>query len=295
MTIDMTVWLTKVWGFGVPCGPLQFGMAGRRDRARHQLSNGDLVVLVGTKDKPTPESERGYLLGIMEPAKEPALSLDFDLPIIPEDYTETGDYRWPYALLNRRAWLILDRPKLEQVSSRNFSMDAVSGIVRLTDQEAERVLSLQREEVPLLTSIRIDKRLYGAEVARRRGAPPPTTTRIGVMHLRRAPAYTYAMKIHGAEKPAFKIGWAFDYTNRVRQFNPYSLPKLGGVNYEVVFAELWSTARKAFDMEQDVLNSFDGKRHPSNREVLYDISLGQLQSAWGQSLLTIRHPTRKKT
>lgn len=59
----MTVWMTKVWGFGEPVGPLQFSTEGWRARARSQLQRGDVVVLVGTKGGETQEGERGLLLG----------------------------------------------------------------------------------------------------------------------------------------------------------------------------------------------------------------------------------------
>src|SRR4051794_19572679 len=107
----MAFYLTKVWGFSVPCGPLQFSTRGWRDRAREMLSVGDLVVLVGTKEPPTIDEEQGRLLGIMEPTTNPVMSLDFPLETFPHDFTEQG-YRWPYALLNRRAWQLLDRPLL---------------------------------------------------------------------------------------------------------------------------------------------------------------------------------------
>ena len=226
---------------------------------------------------------------MMEPTKEPVLSRDFDLVTIADDFNEAGEYRWPYALLNRRAWQMLDRPSLEEISSRQFSMAAASGIVRLTDEEAERILKLRRKEVALLTSLRIEVRLKGEEVARRRGAPPPTTTRTGIMHLRRAPAYTYAMQIDGALRSTFKIGWTFDHGARARHFNLYSLPKVGGLFYHVRLTELWDTARQAFRMEQDLLSSFDAKRHTSNREVIYDVPFTDLDTAWRAAVQKLRY------
>jgi hypothetical protein len=73
--------------------------------------------------------------------------------------------------------------------------------------EAERIEHLPRAEVPLLTPVRAVARIEGEDVARRRAAPPPTTQRAGVMHVRHAPAYTYAMKIGDANATLFKIGW----------------------------------------------------------------------------------------
>jgi len=284
----MTVYLTKVWGFGIPVGPLQFSTSGWRDRARELLSDGDIVVLVGTKGPPTMEDERGRLLGLMEPTLEPVMWLDFPLQTLPHEFTETGEYRWPYGLINRRAWTLLERPLLEEVSARQFNMDAASGIVRLTGEEADAVLKLPRREAELHSPFRVIARTEAHDIARRRNAPVPTTTRSGVMHVRRLAAYTYAMQIHGASTSAFKIGWAFDYTTRVREFNHHSLPGLGGLRYVVRFIEFWATARQAFAMEQVLLRSFDGKRHPANREVVHGISYEELQSAWSACIQRLR-------
>src|SRR5205823_13599900 len=112
----------------------------------------------------------------------------------------------------------------------------------LTEQEVRRLELLPKREVPVLTPIRALARIEGEDAARRRGAPPPTTQRTGVMHYRRAPAYTYAMKIEGVPVSSFKIGWAFDYRAREREFNVSSLPLLGGLRYRTRLYHLWGTA-----------------------------------------------------
>lgn len=285
----MTVYLTKVWGFSDPCGPLQFGTEGWRDRARAELNLGDLVILVGTKGEPTDEGDRGRILGMMEPTTEVVLSMDFNLIREACDFDANDNYRWPYGLLNRRAWVFPARPLLEEISLRHFGMDAASGIVALSNDEAAKVMQLDREEVELLAPIRARARVEGEEAARRRGAPPPSTTRAGVMHIRRAPAYTYVMEIGGASDASFKIGWAFDFRARQRQFNLSALPDLGGLRYQTRLHELWDTARAAFSMEQAVLRQFDGHRHPANREVIHNVSYRALESAWTQYLQQARN------
>lgn len=276
----MTVYLTKVWGFGKPCGPLQFSMDGWRNRARAELKAGDLVILVGTKGEPTDKDDRGRVLGMMEPTTEIVLSMDFDLPPRDVNFNSEGKYRWPFGLLNRRAWKIPARPLLEEITTRPFAMDAASGIVPLTDEEAAKAMLLDRKEVELFQPVRARARIEGEDAARRRGAPPPTTTRTGVMHLRRAPAYTYAMAIEGASGVAFKIGWAFDFRVRQRQFNLYALPQLNGLRYRTSLQHLWGTARAAFQMEQAILEQFDGDRHPANREVIVGAQYEILEAAW---------------
>jgi hypothetical protein len=159
-------------------------------------------------------------------------------------------------------------------------MDAASGIVALTDEEAAKVIQLAREEAELLATIRTRARVEGEEAARRRTAPLPTTTRTGVMHIRRAPAYTYAMTIEGAKPVSIKIGWAFDFRARERKFNHFALPQIGGLRYQTRLTCLWSTARQAFFMEQAILRQFDGDRHPANREVIYGVPYSTIESAW---------------
>jgi hypothetical protein len=141
----MTVYMTKVWGFDVPCGPLQFSISGFRDSAADRLQPGDLVVLVGTKTERTQLADRGRVLGLVEPSTERVRSLDFEFNYDPNDYDEHGAYRWPFALLNRRAWQIVGPPvMLAQISQRQFQMDSALGIVPLDAEEATAVLNLPR-------------------------------------------------------------------------------------------------------------------------------------------------------
>jgi hypothetical protein len=205
----MTMYMTKTWGFSVPCGPLQFSLSGFRDRARGLLQPGDLVAIVGTFGANTPEEERGMILGLMEPPTVVVSSLDyFDLDAVREvDSDEHGNYRWPFGLELRAAWRFTEpRTALGDISARQFHMDSAQGIVPLLPNEAEAILNLPREPVPLLSPLRARVRVEGLNAARRRAAPPPSTTRTGIMHIRRAPAFTYAMRLEGATTSAFKIG-----------------------------------------------------------------------------------------
>ncbi|MDP1086633.1 hypothetical protein Q6245_30175, partial [Klebsiella pneumoniae] len=64
--------------------------------------------------------------------------------------------------------------RLADISDRSFAMDSAQGIVRLTADEAARVLALPRTPASLAQSIEATARIEGDTVARRRGAPPPT-------------------------------------------------------------------------------------------------------------------------
>ncbi|MDI4655047.1 hypothetical protein [Xanthobacter autotrophicus] len=246
-------------------------------------------MIVGTMGDETAPEERGKILGLMEPTTLVVSSLDYDLARGPRDFDEEGHYRWPYGLELRHAWRFEEpRATFAEISARRFSMDSAQGIVPLLAEEADQILRLKREAVSLLRPVRAEARVIGADAARRRAAPPPTTTRRGIMHLRRAPAFTYAMAIEGVDKPAFKIGWAFDWKIRERQFNQASMPTLGGLRYRVFLHELWDTAILAFGMEQSLLRRFDTNRHDQNREILTPVDRDQIQAAWIDCLLAHR-------
>jgi hypothetical protein len=288
----MTMFLTKVWGFHVPSGPLQFGNRGWRDRARAMLQGGPhRVVLVGTLGEETPEPQRGCILGLMEPTTEPVNSLDFDIPTRPLNFVD-GRYLWPYALHNRKAWRFLEPlTKIKELSQQRFRMDSASGIVAIDDELARRIEALPHEEIELLPrSIVSQRRFEGPEIARRRNSPPPTTQRAGIMHLRREPAYTYAFRIEGASSTHFKIGWAFDHAVRNRQFNRVALPEIGGLRYSFARHQLWATARQAYSMEQAVLRPLHARRHAGNHEVI-EVKEEELQYVWTDALLLVRRQT----
>ena len=280
----MTIYITKVWGFRTPVGPLQFSTLGWRKKALQQLQSGDLVVLVGTMGDQTPDDMKGRLLGIIEPTSEPVSSLDFDVRKSPGHFVD-GKYKWPLGLMTLRAWSLPDRPLLSEISNRKFGMDTAQGIVALNDTEAARVRALDRVEEDLLQpTASAQARMHGKHGAAKPTAPPPTTTRRGVMHMRRAPAYTYAMLVVGARPAAFKIGWAFDYKQRARQFNHLAMPDLGGLHYKPHLLHFWDTARQAYAMEQRLLDQFVEQRHSENNEIVFGIEQRVLEHIWRQAV-----------
>jgi hypothetical protein len=115
------------------------------------------------------------------------------------------------------------------------------------------------------------------------------------MHLRRAPAFTYAMRLEGATTSAFKIGWAFDWKQRERQFNQAAMPAAGGLRYRTVYHEIWETAFDAFRMEQALLRHFDSARHPQNREVVSAVGEDKLLAAWIRCLQATKQTRQLQT
>ncbi|MEI2387848.1 hypothetical protein [Breoghania sp. JC706] len=88
------------------------------------------------------------------------------------------------------------------------------------------------------------------------------------------------MMIEGASPPSFKIGWAFDWRQRERDFNQVAMPELGGVRYRTILHELWDTAMDAFRMEQALLRHFDALRHARNQEVVSAVAADKIQKSW---------------
>jgi hypothetical protein len=217
---------------------------------------------------------------LMEPTTEVVSSLDFPLPERSDLY-RNGVFRWPYALLNRHAWRFTEPRRLfTDFSSRSFAMDSAAGIVALEPDEADSILALPKEEVPLQESIRSLTRVEGEASARRKSSPPPSTKRTGIMQMRRAPAHTYLMELEGGTQKAFKVGWAFEYRMREREFNKVALHELGGIRYRTKLYEFWGTAREAYQMEQAILNAFDQHRHPQNHEVICDVAFEKVWEIW---------------
>lgn len=276
----MTVYITKVWGFTSPSGPLQFSVSGWRDRAREVLRPGDLVVLVGTMGQETSEQERGRILGLLEPTRHVVSSLDYDLARGPQDYNAEGSYRWPYGLEVRNAWRFREPlSSLSDLTERRFYTDSAMGIVPLDDREAEAILRLPHDPIPVKRSARTEARISEDDGARWRAAILPTYG-MRIMQVRRVRAFTYAMTIDHAATAAIKIGWAFNYSRRERDFNQAAMPALGGLRYRTFLKEEWDTATEAFRMEQALLRQFDERRHPKNREILTDLTPMDIQDAW---------------
>lgn len=276
----MKLYLTKVWGWDTPVGPLQFSTKGWRENARDKLSPGDRVVLVGTMGEQTPDDMKGRLLGVMEPSKERVASLDFALRESPGDFAD-GNYKWPEGLMNLRAWSLPQRPELKEISDRKFSMDSAQGIVPLNDEEAARVRALHwREEELLQPTAQAQDRLAKKHGGAKRAAPPPTTIRRGVMHMRRAPAFTYVMRVVSARPSAFKVGWAFDYNQRAQQFNHAAMPGLGGLEYKPILFQRWDTARQAYKVEQKLLSLLSDNLHADNSEIVFGLTEDELSAVW---------------
>jgi len=288
------LYMKKIWGFNLPAGPLSFSSAGWRKNAAEKLKPGDKVLLVCTMGDGPQVDQRGKAIAVLEPTSEIVSTLDFDFPKREIDLVD-GQFRWPYGLMIKRAWSLPAEPLFSpEISERTFNIDAVRTIVPLTPAEEEKVRRLEWREAPLLplTSV-ASRRLDPAGFSRKTAPPPSTSSRRGIMHMRRAEASTYALKIVHSDKVfgnrvvGYKIGWAFDHDARRKQFNHASMPSMGGLDYLPWLARRWDTARQAFAMEQYLLSSFDAYRSPHNHEILIGVEEKRLEAAFGSMLTRI--------
>lgn len=88
------------------------------------------------------------------------------------------------------------------------------------------------------------------------------------------------MRLAGARPNAFKVGWAFDFKKRARQFNHGAMPGLGGLEYKPLRFNLWDAARQAYAMEQAPLSHLLDRLHPDNREIVQGLSDDALDATW---------------
>ncbi len=287
----MTVFLTKVWGFDEPCGPLVFSALGWRANAERKLKPGDLVAVVGTLNDHPADDDIGALLGMMQPSLTRVSTLDYPIVRNKDTVDAAGNYRWPYGLKNEKAWTFDGKPEFKALVPRRFGTSAATGIEELTPEEASAVLAQPRREIALLTSATSDQREQGKGKVWRRGAPPPSEVIRWIMRMRDVPASTYLFRLSrfklrpddtllGKSIVGYKVGWAFDPTLRMREFNKIGMPGLNGLEYSVVLTQRWETAREAFRMEQQLLTAFDAHRHPGNREILAAVNFTSLETAW---------------
>jgi hypothetical protein len=178
-------------------------------------------------------------------------------------------------------------PLLGEIFGRGrFSTNAVTGIVPLTAEEADRVLTLARREIAVLQPSAAAAHRLGLPSPGRHSAPPPRT-RLAIMHVRDRPAFTYAFKVEGNSGDAIKVGWAFDWKLRLRGFKQVAMSEIGGVRYSAHRFQLWDSARQAFRMEQTMLHRLaDCRVYPDNSEMLR-VDFARFEREWTAVLVEL--------
>lgn len=255
-----------------PAGPLRFRLKGHIQKALSRTAKGDIVALYTTNEGDLHQR----FFSLVQVGNEPFFS-------------ETDEYR--YHLPIERAWLIPGGLPVKQVILRPLTgvpdMDQRNQLAGFVGSEPESFSGLDLIEIPV-DNLRTPDTKAEVRATRKlkhkafRNAPPPQTTRKGVMRMRREQAATYCFRIEGASSPAFKIGWAFDVHRRQADFNRYSLHEIGGLKYVLFESEIWGTAKLAYRMEQQLLRELHQFRLTGNTEVVVNVAEADLRAVWEQ-------------
>lgn len=157
------VWLTSFWGFN----PASWGCIGFADEARRSryvaLSRPDALMAIYVTKGKGPADMRGKVVGVLEVSHKVGHAKDFisgDRWVEKENDPESRG-KWLYAVEATRAWRIIpeDWKRVEDLfpsayGSANAEFIGASG-VRVSADEAERLLQLDVYEVPIYGRSRI--------------------------------------------------------------------------------------------------------------------------------------------
>jgi hypothetical protein len=282
----MRIFAKRFYGFDPVTRPVvAFGKTGNRDALIAASSPGDLIVFVGTQGEPTPESERGRLLGIAEFARVAVDARDLIDPatLRPYDLEANGSLAWPKGLPILRAWRFAEpRLKLLDVLREQLTFEATVRAVELGEADARAVLALPREDA-VVPSHPVIERLTRLNEALGHGrpttGPTPTEWQGIVSRGIGTEAWTYAMRF--GRRNVWKIGHAQDTTVRQAELNLHVPHEELGERWELRLRQRWPDSVQAHAMEQRVFRSAAAYRTVGER---LRCTEAQLQAAWSASL-----------
>ena len=199
------VWLTSFYGFAPRnWGFLGFTVPWMRDRFIRESRPGALVLVYGASG--AAPDERGRLLGIQQMSHQTGSAQDFMEPSEWAKKQANPDRRdkWNLAVRAVRAWKVTaeTRPMIRDFASDTFTPGRAQVIgaqgMRLTADEARKLLTLDLQEVPVFGGPSIDQCVAGpaAEILRPSKAGPVSATG----HWRReaeGPKHLYILKLEG--------------------------------------------------------------------------------------------------
>jgi len=277
------VFATRVWGFEPDLWPVaSFGSDGICRNLIAQSEPGDILVFVGTKGAPTQAHEQGRILGYARFGRDvvDTLSVLRAEDVRPEAYDETGQFRWPRAMVLTQAWRIAadPLPDLVETIGRQLPRMATTYAVPLSDEEGRAVLSLSAAEEVLRGTERFERlRLKSDRLQGRSTGPRPHegARRAGVQ-ASDGPAFTYAFRF--GQTDCFKIGWSHDPAARLKDINTHVPVEVTGAAWMPYLQQEWQDgADAAYDMEQRVLDLLPQDRIIGER---FQIARDALDSIW---------------
>jgi len=277
---------TRVWGYDPKIFPIaSFGSEGLCNHLLKKSSLGDRLVFVGTKGPPTHPNEQGKILGYIEFGRDVVNTLDVSSKEAypAEAFERNGNLKWPRALVATRAWSINlePLPDLVETIGRQFTRDATTMAVDLSEGEAAKILELPMVEVSvpegevLMKLRRRNERL--APKGRSKG-PNPSSREGGGYELGNS-AWTYAMQF--GDRPCFKVGWSTDPKRRLGEVNKHVPSELLKEEWSLLTTHKWENENLAHKMEQAILDAFPPKKISGER---VNITIREFEQVWNDYL-----------
>ena len=276
----MTMYASYFFGFRPELYPIiTFSKAGNRDALLRQVKPGEVIIYVGTLGEPTPDEQRGMVLGAAEIGVKSVRTEDVvDLSSVPASDYENGLHRWPEAIPMLRAWRFEPPQPAREFLKDRLRADAQVRAVPLSARDEAAVRALNWVEVALPEQAehrrqrRLSRALAGAKSRPGPVARPGTST---VTRTVCASAWTYAMRFGNA--PIWKIGRTSDLENRLEAVNKHVPVELLDDEWRIVLTHAWLTAEEAQAMEQRVLRRLETSRTRGER---VRCSEQELEQAW---------------
>ena len=199
------VWLTSFYGFAPRnWGFLGFTIPSMRNRFIRESQPGALVLVYGPSG--VAPDERGKLLGIQQMSHEVGSAQIFMEPDVWAAKQANPDRRdkWNFGVRAVRAWKVTPetRPMIRDFASETYTPGRARFIgaqgMRLTPDEARKILTLDLQEVPVFGGPTVDHCVAGpaAEILRPSKAGPVSAT--GHWHREaEGPKHLYILKLDG--------------------------------------------------------------------------------------------------
>lgn len=286
------VFLTKVWGFNPESYPfLGFSEDGRRSSYIREAGHDDWLIIVGTNQPPTVKEEQGKLLGLVQLGKDPLESLnvlkEIGTPIESNQYSQNGNYKWPYALPFLRAYKFADKPDCRDVfggylQGLIWATNAVNLAGKYNRSLIKKIfeyklLDTAIHEIPSLKKAQIySKNLRGSKLGPT--GPAPSHSRRGSKR-EKGKGYTYVLELCGRSNGAYKIGTTSDLIKRVTTLNNELRPSVTGCSWKLIWKHEFDSEEYAYNFEQLLHEHFKNDRFENESEI-FKSNAQDIQSAW---------------
>lgn len=300
------VFLTKVWGFNPEEYPvLGFTPRGGRTKFLREAGPGDWVVLAGTLEAPTPEPERGRLLGMVRLGRTSVVTeavLNALGTVIPEEHRNAdGSYKWPEGLPMLEAVRFQPPPRLVDIVGSNltgphwasFALD-VAAKDEVGPAGVEKILALstaQADIAALPEFVRQDAvdRAISAGRFRATSGPPPSFERSASMRAE-GEGVAYLLRLQREDRGnwnddfVFKVGCTHDVQQRLKKLNAEIRPAVTRCRWRIERSHPFESETQAFGFEQLLLDRLRRKIVDGERECVRAQSKEVLH-AWDTELL----------